>query len=595
MKNEGGSREEVMDRLLRMAAELWNMPGIRTGQIDPVINLLFSAVALEVERIGHVIHDSDARVFERIARYLLPEVLSITEPAHGVVRLHPEKPVIATRYDELVFERTVRRKANMNRPEVREFCFSVAGDVPLPSARLLCRIVGEDLAVLQGIRWARAATLPRPAPAQVMYLGFLGDIDPTQPLRLYFDWPTSSARERCLLALTRLTVHAMDGSPLPFGIGLSLSDADAAPGEETDIAVLLEQRVRTFYHDRFVRIRMGKLAGAPPMDLGEVLEEADLRPDVIQWIRIDFPTDITPQFIHEALILDHCAPVINRRLEKAIYRLQHELNIKRLDANGAFLGMEKAETSRGQVYVEVPSAEQVDSTPGSFTVRNGATARYDERDGSDLLQHAIDQIREESRAFTSMDVASTVTDLRSIDQAISRIERRLQETTSGTAQTYVAMRPFDKTETAHLHYWTTDGDAANGIPMGTNLRSKDQALASRGTPQLVTTTIGARERRSRKELVQRYRAAVLGRGRLVTRRDIAEHCRSVCGAQLTSVTVENGVMLSPDPMKGLVRCLDVNLTFDERTTSIGDIQYFRERLQTELNSGSALSVPIRML
>ncbi len=79
----------------------------------------------------------------------------------------------------------------------------------------------------------------------------------------------------------------------------------------------------------------------------------------------------------------------------------------RLDANGAFLGMEKAESNKGQAYAEVPSAEQVDNTPGSFTVRHGATARYDERDGSELLQHAVDQVREESRAFASMDVAST--------------------------------------------------------------------------------------------------------------------------------------------------------------------------------------------
>ncbi|MEZ4808099.1 MAG: hypothetical protein R2815_11610 [Flavobacteriales bacterium] len=595
MKYAGGSRDEVKERLLRMAAEVWNMPGIRTGQVDPLVNLLFGAMSLEVERIGHAIHDSDARVFERIARYLLPEVLTIAEPAHGIVRLQPEKRLTATRYEEMTYEQTVRRKENMNRPETREFCFSVAGDVPLGGIRLVCRVWGSELATLEGSRWTAAANLPQAMEPQAMYLGFDGDIQEDEVVRLYFDWPGSSARERCLLALPRITAHDMEGAPLPCGTGVALSDTALEAAGDTDLSFLLERRVRAYYHERFVRIRTGHLPGTPPESFTEALEEAGLDdPGAIRWLRIDLPSDISPQLLHEAVLLDQCVPVINRRLEKAIYRLQHELNIKQLDATGTFLGMEKAESNKGQTYAEVPSAEQVDSTPGSYTVRHGATARYDERDGSELLQHAVDQVREESRAFASMDVASTVTDLRSIGQALSRIERRLQETNTGQARAYVAMRPFDRTETAHLHYWTTDGEAANGIPAGTLLRGKGQNIAVRGTIQLVTNTIGARVRGSRRELVQQYRAAVLSRGRLVTRRDIMEHCRMVCGAKLKNVTVESGIMPSADPVQGLVRCLDITLTFDDRTTSTSDAAYFRERLRTELNSASALSVPLRL-
>jgi len=312
----------------------------------------------------------------------------------------------------------------------------------------------------------------------------------------------------------------------------------------------------------------------------------------LRWLRLDFPTDIGQELLKDAQILDNCAPVINRRLEKAIHRLQHDLNIKRLDARGAFLGMEKAESNKGQVYAKVPSTEQVDSTPGSFTIRYGATARFDERDGSQLIQHAIDQIREESRAFASMDLASTVSDLRSVAQALSRIERRLQESSVGTAQTYVALRPFEETETAHLHYWTTDGEAANGIPAGTILRSSQQSLSPRSGIRLVTSTVGAREQRSQKEMVQQYRAVVLARGRIVTRRDIMEHCRTVCGSRLKDVSVEDGITLSPAPQKGLVRCLEVVLSFDGKAYPAEEMNYLRERLRSELNAASALSLPI---
>lgn len=589
------SRDEVKERLLRTAAEVWGMPGIRSGQVDPLVGLLFGAMALEIERIGHAIHDSDARVFERIARYLLPEVLALTEPAHAIVKLSPERRVTATRYEEMSFEQTVRRKENMNRPETKEYFFSAAGDVPLSGSRIVCRIVADEVSRVDGLRWSNCCTLPNSIGSQAMYLGFHGELEENEVIRLYFDWPGHAARERCILALSRITAHSVNGDPLFVGIGLAPEASEAYKGDTNDISDLLEQRVRAFYHERFLRVRVGDLPGGAPSDITPLLEQAGLSDaGTLRWLRLDFPSEMGHDLLKDAQILDNCAPVINRRLEKAIYRLQHELNIKRLDAHGAFLGMEKAESNKGQVYAKVPSAEQVDSTPGTFTIRYGATARFDERDGGQLIQHAIDQIREESRAFASMDLASTVSDLRSVAQSLSRIERRLQETSVGTAQTYAALRPFDETETAHLHYWTTDGEAANGIPAGTVLRSSQQVLSPRSGIRLVTTTVGAREKRSQKELVQQYRAVVLARGRIVTRRDIMEHCRVAFGSRLKEVSVEDGIMLSPDQQKGLVRCLEVVLTVDNKAFASGELSYLRERLLSELNTASALSLPIRL-
>jgi len=595
MKNTRTSREEVKERLLRTAADAWGMPGIRTGQVDPVVDLLFGALALEIERVGHAIHDSDARVFERIAKYLLPEVFTLAEPAHAVAKLHPEKRLTATRYDEMTFERTVRRKENMNRPETHEYCFSVAGDVNLCGTRIVCRALADGIEVPNGTRWTPAAALPFAIGPQVMYLGLQGEFAENEVVRLYLDWPGQAARERCLMALSRITVHDTASTPLHTGVGLAQSEPDKGNIGRPEVSVLLEKWVRAFYNDRFLRIEAGQLTAPPPDGFIPAVQQAGVPdPATVRWIRLDFPSDISPQLIREAMVLDHCVPLVNRRLEKAIYRLQHEINIKRLDANGSFLGMEKAESNQGQVYAEVPSAEQVDNTAGSFTIRHGTTARFDERNGSELLQHAVDLVREESQAFASLDMATTVSDLRAIGQALSRIERRLQEAKAGKAHTYVAIRPFGRTETAHLHYWTTDGTTANGIPAGTHLRSKQQSLAARGPVQLVTATTGAREQRSQKELIQQYRAAVLSRGRIVTRRDIIEHCRMVCGMRLRTVTVEEGVMLSPHNAKGLVRCLDVVLVFDERSASTEEIGYFRERLHAELNAASALSLPLRL-
>lgn len=595
MSDSGFTRETVSERLLRTAADAWSAQGTAGGQADPLVRLIFGAVAMELERIGHAIHESDARVFERIARYLLPEVMVRAEPAHAVARFAPAAATLATRYEEFSFEQTIRRKENLNRPETRAYGFSVAGDVQFTGARIANRVAGSQISTVSGSGWRPVATLSVPVGPTAVFLGFEGTFDDDEVMHLYCDWPGNAARARCLAALPRITAHDAYGQPLPVGVGLPVWELKDQEGDQA-ITFALEHRVRGYYHDHFLRIRIGRRNEGLPEELRQVIagpigQEAER----LRWLRLDFPTDIPPDLVQSAIILENCAPVINRRLERAIFRLQHEVNIKVLDTEGAFIGIEKAENNQGQVYVEVPSAERVDATPGSFTVRHGATARFDDRDASQLLRHAIDQVREESRAFSSMDATSTVTDLRAIEQAMSRIERRITDVTTGRERTYLAMRPFEDGDTAHLHYWTTDGEAAEGMPAGTVLRSKRQGLSANGTIQLVSGTVGARERRSSRELVQQYRAAVLGRGRIVTRRDIMEHCRVICGPRLSDVAVTDGVMLSPGPSQGLVRCLDVALTFETGSVSDAERAYFKERLQADLNGASALSLLLRVL
>jgi len=294
-------------------------------------------------------------------------------------------------------------------------------------------------------------------------------------------------------------------------------------------------------------------------------------------------------------VLDNCAPVINRKLVKVILRLQQELNIKLLDHEGAFIGMEKVENGHAQDYSRVPTADQVESIPGSYSIRQEATGRFDERDAALLLKHVLDEVREEKQAFTAMDVTSTAADLRVIEQSIERIERRMSGQSITADRTYLSMHPFTARETVHVHYWSCDGEASNAIARSGQLQCKNPGTSYNGVARFVTKVKGAREGRSLKERIQQYRSIVLGRGRIVTRRDIVEHCKVLCGDRLQDVAVREGVMMSPSPVQGLVRCLDVELKFDPGLKDLEEIGYLRERVRTDLDRVSSLSMPLRIL
>jgi hypothetical protein len=596
MKKLEYTREEVLQRMLRTAADVWGLPSARLEAMDPLVRILLGAVSLEVERIGHAMHEADARIFDKITRYLLPEVMVGVEPGHAVVKLDPLEAQVLTRYDEMVYEQVLRRKENMNRVETREFSFSSAGDVPMSANQLVARIVGPEIGLLRGLDHRALDQLPGNWDARTIHLGFRGRLTKGDTVHLYFDWPAGSARERDLLSLPRTRAMDLKGRALEQKVGLR-DNVGAVPMAENDEAALIEGRVRALYAPNFMHVRIPfELDKGAPEGATDALEDAGVKDAAeLSWIKLELPPDADPASMHQVTVLDNCVPVINRKLVKVILRLQQELNIKLLDHEGAFIGMEKVESGHAQDYVRVPSADQVESIPGSYSIRHEATGRFDERDAALLLKHVLDEVREEKQAFTAMDVTSTTADLRMIEQSIERIERRMSGQSTANDRTYLSMRPFTARETAHVHYWSCAGEAANTIARSGQLQCKNPGTSFNGVARFVTTVKGAREGRSLKERIQQYRSIVLGRGRIVTRRDIMEHCRMLCGDRLKDVAVREGVMMSPAPMQGLVRCLDVELKFDPGLKDLEEIGYLRERVRTDLDRVSSLSIPLRIL
>lgn len=591
----GFSKEEVHARLLRTAAEMWGLHPSQFEAIDPMARMLLGATAKEIEKIGNELHDSDTRIFNRIAQYLLPDVMLRAEPAHGVVKLAPMGPQQVTRYEEMAFERSVRNRENLNKIETRELGFSAAGDHALTGARIAFRVHGTELCAVEGLRLRDLAEIRSACGPGVIYLGLAGATEAVGEVTLYFDWLNDPARDRCHQALAKITAQDIHGASLSIAPGLG-GDASVRDARRLiDPSAGIEERVRAYYDDRFVRIHVPALPIGSPPGVEQAFAQARIAGvEDIRWLRLDLPSDLSAQQVREALVLDNCVPVLNRSLGKAIFRLQKDLNIKRLETDGFFLQLEKAESGSGKRYAEVPSLDLVDVSRGSYTLRFGVAGRFDARDGSQLLDHVLDLLKEEKRAFSAMDVASTTTDLKTIEQTIEKVRKRIGGQLEQSDRPYITLKPFEESETAHVYYWTTDGVAANNIPVGSPIRCKHPALAPSGSALLVSSAVGAKDARTPKELVQRYKAAVLSRGTIVTRQDIIEHCKAVCGVDLEHVAVMDGVTLSPDPGKGLMRCLEVVLTFRPFGADGPDTDELRKRIRADLNTSAGLSLPVRV-
>ena len=592
----GYSKEEVYGRLLRNAGEMWGLHASELEGIDPLVRLLLGAMAKEVEKLGNDLHSSDTRIFRRIAQYLLPDAKLYAQPAHGVVRLEPAGPQEITRYDELGYEKQWKNKDNLNRQESLELGFTSVGTYHTDGMQVVCRAQGGELHGIERLRTPVLAQLGVALAPGEVYLGLLGCTDEARTASLYFDWLSDPLRDSHFRSLHKITAFNMRNEGLPVAPGLHPEDPVLDLRTTTNAIAGLEERTRIYYDERFLRVAFGSTLpmGAPP-----VIEQAVAKTNLAQlgelrWLRLVFPSEFDPRSVRDAVILDNCVPVVNRRLQKVVYRLHKEFNIKRLDIEGFFQGIEKSESSSGQKYAEVPSLDMVEVSPGTYTMRLGTAGRFDQRDGTEFMNHMLDLLKEERRSFAAMDASSTLSDLRSIEQVLEKLGKRMRGPEGGTGQRYIMLKPFSGSENAHVYYWTTDGEMASNLPAGTLLKCKHSGLSTSGLVTLVSTTVGARNELTPKETVQLYKSMILSRGVILTKQDIIEHCKYVGSSDLESVTVEEGVMVSHDHGKGLIRCLEVRLRFLPGRNDPENTERVRRRITADLSASAGSSMPIRV-
>ncbi|MCH5597542.1 hypothetical protein [Niabella ginsengisoli] len=84
------SREQIKDRMIRLAAEHWNLEENEIeANFDPLAVLLFDAVAGEIESLGYRIKDIQGTLLNELASLMLPHSLLRAKPASCIVTAKP--------------------------------------------------------------------------------------------------------------------------------------------------------------------------------------------------------------------------------------------------------------------------------------------------------------------------------------------------------------------------------------------------------------------------------------------------------------------------------------------------------------------------
>lgn len=616
MQIQDWSRDIIKERMIRNASSAWGYGETQDiNSFDPVVGMILGALSEEIYNLSGEIKKTDARIIEKMLDIIMsPEVFS-NFPAHAIASAKAALPQISINE---AYQFSVDRKLPEKINEETVYSTRTVFFTPTAGFRLFR---GEVMYMASGsmffgfpdheIKTLLPSSSIREEPDfSKLYIGLKLDagIDKLDGLSLMFSAKTKYNEEllQNLVANSRWKINNYDvefrKGAGPAHKGNNLEEIFR---KENDVSYRACTFINALYGKRFMTIEendyhLRDFAGQDnfPPGLKNRLQPESLKkiPGDLFWIEVQLPRSVSPEIINELSVVMNCFPVINRQMIEFCHLLTQGVNVIPLKTGDQFFDVWTVTDTRGTVYKPVDSFRNGNAEVDSYMLRQGGIARFDSRDASETLNHLIDLIRDERAGFTLLGADLVSSELKQLDQIVSRLKQRLDLSHSGNESgTYLLLKCDTGFDRATIRFWSISGEMANNIRSGSKLTLHQGPDLDPNSIFLVTGTFGGRQRMSSEEKINKLRRMLLSKGRIVTLEDIKALCFDHFGADLEDAVIKKGVRLDPSPDKGFVRSIDIHLKLNSQSKLSGVVlEQKTEELKARLMQESINLLPYRI-
>lgn len=573
----------IKERLLDRALDLWGIEDER--QLDPVVDLLLEAVAFESFQLEETLARADAALLGRLSRLLIPQKWMLPRPAHGLLSVHPksgEHLMELSPHDHFSVNRVVQ---GVKSPPL---FFTTLYATQLLDAQIRYRLWGTQLEEL-----GRRRCYTEQAFAEEDRLG-----DHTLYLGIQIAEENLVHTDRL-----RLAILPERGELLPF-----LSEIQAFDACEHPLVIQSQNIPEASYEGHYVQdlkehychylyeieLQESKASCSLTSLFPKLKEELHELHDVasqLYWIRLEFPAVFTLDDMASMGVHLNTVPVINRRLIRKLHSLEREGRILSLSTSdqGHFLSIESLEDNLGKVYIPRERSYEAGAL-GVYSLYFGDLERFDASDAQRQLRRVLQLVREEGNAFSAVDNSSFASVLKELQDRLTTLEKTVgkMQSESGPSKAFLMTMPEAEAEHLALSYWESTGGLANGLSPQDIIQSLEPDKFDSTSIRLRTKTKGGRAAETEDMLIAHLRYGLLSKERIVTREDVKSYLKHRLGITLKQVDLRDGVTISQEPNKGLVRCTDVFLELVKQGTELNEEEqaHLSSRLETELKERS---------
>ena len=558
----------IKERILKQAMEFWGVSDIR--DMDPVIDLLLEVFAHESNKLHQEIDQSDSRILHRLSRILIGNKWSLPKPAHALMTITPNHGECC----ELDAEDHFYAEKNIfGKGDIQVFI------TPLFSYKLVDAKV-KAIAYNDSIRHS---TDSFSTPTR-----FLG---PKNRIADYCVWVGLDVSKEVLQKMGLLPFMNMaffydcTGNRLNTKTGLHVEDpySNAHYFDE----------IRDFYSDLYFNVSI-KDASKEKHSYREMFPGyvADCEvPDDSEnlfWVKIVFPEIFTKESLENLEVYLNTFPVVNRQIvyKQHNFRSTGRIIPLKCPDRTQFLNIRSFQDNKGREYVN--RLNQYEENPtGIFSLYFGDLERFDSDSARSLISKVLQLMKEDGSAFASMNPDALSTQLKELFNKINDIEKGLEATLKGDnkIKAFVLSVPQKDATNAEIKYWVTSGSLANGFNERTLIQQFNIEKYDASGIMLRTCMQGGTTHDSEQELINSLRYGLLSRERIISKEDIKSYLLHKLGKHVESVEVGNGVTISPDSKKGLIRVTEVKIKFGQfdkdEIPNLEELAHYLEKDLTE--------------
>lgn len=600
--------------MIKNASRLWGFQDTQTeSSFDPVVGLILGALASELAKISTDINTVEARILEKLVGLLTPEPVTGPFPAHAILRANPVEPVFEISSDYQFY--TNKRYVNPGEHTTHEkpVFFTPAGNYKLFNGAVKYLVSASKIFMFQEELEKEIIAVGRSSKSIKTSELWLGlelneDIESLEGLSFCFDLRNEAYEQSFYDSLNKgrwkINNHDVHFTP---GLNANLIEAnslDSLLQQELDITTKVRNHIHRFYANKFQTLSPDKSLQKQhwtnkyiPDEFHQIFTSEDLQKleSNMVWIKVEFPQILSPEVFDDLFCSINCFPAINRRLNEFTQSSKDFINIIPLITEEVFFDMKKVTSSEGHLFIEKSFSGINDVENGSYIIRHGGVGRFDSRNAAEIVSYLLELLRDESAAFSLIGADMIASDLKELNQTITRLEHRLNESNVVKKDIpYLLLKSHPKDDTLFIEFWTSNGDFANKIKGGEKFFIYEGSGLWPDSIITTTPTVGGRERMDTEERINAYRKALLSHGRVVTKEDIKALCFEHFGKKLKSVEIKKGLQTGKSTDSGFIQIHDIFLTLEKHIEiSNEELSFLKKDLMIKLEEQSASVLPFR--
>ena len=604
------NQDRIKDRILRRAARMWGYSELETEtSFDPIVSLLLSANAAELEKLGFELESSRSRIIERVLEVMFPEEVSGVIPARTLLQVNPmENNAEVSLYSRFVTTKKQQNIYNPSETTIKNIFFSPTLKSKLTTGKVKYIAYGNVLNQIESFFFEDSiGKSEMHLPSGEIWVGIdCPNKENLEDLQFFIDINNAYQKELFFYYMKQAKVYFGDKEyPLHEGYNVESSQLNLdniITKNYSDLEQIYSD-VNQYYFSNFFTLE-GKL------EFNEVPEQEELfssyfighqvaeNKDII-WLKFKFSEAIVPDILQNVRFALNCIPAINTKHGTMGRRIKGRMNIVPIDAEDSFLDLDYVTNDKGK-RLDLKNYES-ENEGISAILRKGGISRFDQRNASELLQYLLELIKDETAAFAGIGGDSAKETLRQINQNVASLHQTAKEKNfTQTNNPYLIVTSGNPgiDFQCMISFWSTSAEEANNLKPATvfTLEGSGNGILN-NTAVMIQASFGGRRKLSSQDKILEYRNALLTRGRVVTIADIKAFGMNHFKSLVTGIEVQKGTKKEVSLKGGFSRTIDVFLLKNkeqmEKITP-SEWEYLSESFLLKLKNASANIYPYRL-